>query len=325
MKKIFLPIILIFALLLSGCGGDTGDVPVSPDTDKRTVPVTYLITRDYGAQTVLEQEVAWQEDMSVMDGLFSLDAEVETAYAGDFVSSINGLSTENGGLSGVRYDWFYYVNGIFADVGALDYLPRPGEIVWWDYHPWKVSQGTPAVIGCWPEPFVHGFRGKVHETVILPLPAYAARASELQDVLQEQGVQSVTVREFSSSTAEEAGSRSGPTIVIGEWPELAEFTWLADFNEAFQRNGTFLHFTDAGLELLDHSGQAVREITGEAGVIMATAEGNGDDSPLWIVTGTGAAGTESALEVLIREPEKIKAAYSAVILPDEVVKLPAVK
>ncbi|MDX9870911.1 MAG: DUF4430 domain-containing protein [Clostridia bacterium] len=321
MRKFIFPLLLSILLLVPACGGEGGSNPASPAVGN----ITYLITQNYGAETVLEEAVSYQPDRSVMEGLFATKAEVETAYGGDFVSVINGLSTQNSGLTGERYDWFYYVNGIFADVGALDYLLLPGDQIWWDYHPWKVSQGTPAVVGCWPEPFLHGFRGKVKETVVLPVPSMAEQGKKLQAALQELGVQSTAVRELDGTSAEELGARKGPIIAVGAWPELARYKWLAEFNEAWRRNGTFLHFSADGLELLDHSGQVVRTVQGSAGVIMATAEGNGDDSPLWIVTGSDAQGTAAALDILIEQPEKIKAAYSIVILPDEVMKLPAMR
>lgn len=321
MKKFIFPLLLTILLFIPACGGERGTSPSSPAAGN----IAYLITQNYGAETVLEEAVSYQPDRSVMEGLLATEAEVETAYGGDFVSVINGLSTQNSGLTGERYDWFYYVNGIFADVGALDYLPLPGDQIWWDYHPWKVSQGTSAVIGCWPEPFLHGFRGKVKETVILPVPAMAEQGKKLQAALKELGVQSVAVRELEGTSAKELGAREGPVIAVGTWPELARYKWLAEFNEAWQRNGAFLHFSADGLELLDHSGQVVRTVQDSAGVIMATGEGNGDDSPLWIVTGSDTAGTAAALKILIEQPEKIKAAYSIVILPDEVMKLPAVR
>ena len=59
--------------------------------------------------------------------------------SGSFVDGINGLISKGTGLTGERLDWFYFVNGIFSDVGALDYFPEPGDVVWWDYRPWKMS------------------------------------------------------------------------------------------------------------------------------------------------------------------------------------------
>ena len=74
-------------------------------------------------------------------------------FGGGYIKRIGSLRSELGGLSKPNQDWFFIVNGIFADIGALDYYPQAGEKVWWDYHPWQAFQAANAVIGCYPEPF----------------------------------------------------------------------------------------------------------------------------------------------------------------------------
>ncbi|MBC7324497.1 MAG: DUF4430 domain-containing protein, partial [Moorella sp. (in: Bacteria)] len=138
--------------------------PAPAGMDKDTA--TLWITKDFGAQVLLAKEHTVGKNDTVFD-MLDANAEVETAYGGAFISGINGLKSNSGGLSGKRMDWFYYVNGIFVDVGALDYRPNPGDVVWWDYHPWISGVSFPAVIGCYPEPFVHGYRGKTGATMIL--------------------------------------------------------------------------------------------------------------------------------------------------------------
>jgi hypothetical protein len=162
----------------------------------------------------------------------------------------------------------------------------------------------------------------VKETIILAVSEEMENAVELQKDLQEQGVSTVCVKEMATELLEK---RSGPSIAIGEWKELEKIPWFKEFNTAYQRNGTSVHFTDEGLELLDYKGELVREIQGKAGVILATGEGNGDDSPLWIITGTDRKGTEAALEILIAHPEQIEASYGAVVIPEEIIKLPLLR
>lgn len=281
--------------------------------------IRYIITKNYGTEMVLNKQVNYQKNSSIIDGLMDTGAEVETSYGGSFVSDINGLNSEKGRAGGVRRDWFYFVNGIFADSGALDYFPQPGEIIWWDYHPWKTSQGTPAVIGCFPEPFLHGYRQKVKATVIMTVAQETEKGLDLQKALQAYGVSDVVVKEINADMLER---REGPTVIIGQWQELAKIQWLNEFNEAYQKNGTYLHFTEKGLELMNYMGEGVKLVQDNVGVICATGEGNGDDSPLWIITGTDRSGTEAALELLTRHPEKVQAAYGVAILPGEIIKLP---
>ncbi|PKM86895.1 MAG: hypothetical protein CVU87_10755 [Firmicutes bacterium HGW-Firmicutes-12] len=334
MKKILLIIVIAgFLLIVPACAQkeDTiNNTALEPqgsngshtEQSKAYEQVQYIVTQNYGQTMLLDKKVTYQQDTNIMDGLLEAGAELETSYGGGFVSGLNGLNTENGGITGERNDWFYYVNGIFADCGALDYSPQPGEKVWWDYHPWTSSQGSAAVIGCFPEPFLHGFRGQVKETIILAVSEEMEKAVELQKDLQDQGVCAVSVKEIAIELLKD---RNGPSIAIGEWKALEQFSWFKEFNAAYQRNGTFLHFTDDGLELLDYKGEIVSVIQGSAGVIMATGEGNGDDSPLWIITGTDRSGTEAALEILIAHPEQIWASYGAVVLPEEIIKLPLMR
>ena len=57
-------------------------------------------------------------------------------------------------------DWFYFVNGFEADVGAAEYELSPGDVVQWDYRNWRGTPDVRAIVGAFPEPFVHGIEGK---------------------------------------------------------------------------------------------------------------------------------------------------------------------
>ena len=45
------------------------------------------------------------------------------------------------GPAGTR-DWFFFVNGIEADVGAAEYELSPGDVVQWDYRDWRGDDAT---------------------------------------------------------------------------------------------------------------------------------------------------------------------------------------
>src|SRR5437764_15178655 len=81
---------------------------------------------------------------------------ITTRFGGGFVQSIDGLA----GNQTAEHDWFYYVNGSEASVGAADYTLNPGDVVQWDYHDWHATQHIPAIVGAYPQPFAHGFGGK---------------------------------------------------------------------------------------------------------------------------------------------------------------------
>ena len=63
--------------------------------------------------------------------------------------------SQSGGRSS---DWFFYVNGIESPIGSAQFDLSGGDRIWWDYRDWTAAMRVPAVVGSWPEPFVHGSR-----------------------------------------------------------------------------------------------------------------------------------------------------------------------
>ncbi len=135
--------------LLAGCGGVGHG------------QATLWVTRDEGKTVLLVKRVPADETaMQALDRSVKLD----TRYGGRFVQAINGLS----GSASSRHDWFYFVNGIEATRGAVDYRLHDGDVEWWDYRDWgRVGQSVPVVVGAFPEPFVHGYGGKVRPAVVV--------------------------------------------------------------------------------------------------------------------------------------------------------------
>jgi hypothetical protein len=305
---------------------ETGELNKEPEepfpTEKKEEKETVFlrISQDYGAVILAEEKISFKSKMSVMDGLYSVYSDqVETAYGGSYVQGIGSLRSKTGGLSKPNQDWFFFVNGIFADVGALDYLLEPGEKVWWDYHLWQMLQGTNAVIGCYPEPFLHGYRGKTKATVILYCAEEKELALQLATALKNMGVQEMKLAEITNELLRE---REGPTLVVGKWQDMKGNVYLADLNQAFKKNGTFVHFTENSLELLDYTGKKARELSTGAGVITAFGETVGEDSPLWLVSGVDDEGLRNAVSLLVERPAQISGFFGAAVLSTEVIRLP---
>ncbi len=115
------------------------------------------MTRDYGTKVLQQKEDSIHESDTVFRVL-DRNADVSTRYGGGFVQSIDGLSgAQSGGRSS---DWFFYVNGIESPIGSTQYDLSGDDRIWWDYRDWTAAMRVPAVVGSWPEPFVHGFQGK---------------------------------------------------------------------------------------------------------------------------------------------------------------------
>ena len=128
---------------------ETGEVSGEEETAKARIAVTL----NFGEKVLLDKEVEIEEGKTTaMDALKKV-ASVKTAYGGGFVEAINGH--ESLFKMGEKVDWFYTINGFFAEVGAAQYVLHPGDFEIWDYHAWE-TYGRVAMVGAYPEPFVHG-------------------------------------------------------------------------------------------------------------------------------------------------------------------------
>jgi hypothetical protein len=143
---------------------------------------TLWVTRDRGAQVLVEASVP--AGITAMDAL-RRKTDVATRYGGRYVQAVNGIE----GDLGARHDWFYYVNGYEADVGAADYTLHDGDVVWFDYRGWAGQMRVPVVVGAFPEPFAHGWNGHRRPTVIEGgPPSLEAELGELVGVRLGVGV-----------------------------------------------------------------------------------------------------------------------------------------
>ena len=141
--------LLVLVVALAGCGGsgDGGEA-------------TLWVTQDRGAELIVTASVP--SGLTVMQAL-RRSADVDAGYGGRFVESIEGVDAD----AGARRDWFYFVNGIEADRGAAEYRVRPGDVIWWDYRSWTGdAMREPVVVGAFPEPFLHGYDGKVRPAAV---------------------------------------------------------------------------------------------------------------------------------------------------------------
>lgn len=148
MTRRLLPLLCLVAAL-AGCGG-------SDDGGEATL----WVTRDRGAEVLVTATVP--AGLTAMQALRS-EADVDTSFGGRFVQSIEGVS----GDSGAKRDWFYFVNGVESDRGAAEYRLRPGDVLWWDYRSWAGDDmREPVVVGAFPEPFLHGYDGRVRPVAV---------------------------------------------------------------------------------------------------------------------------------------------------------------
>jgi hypothetical protein len=166
MGRRLVPLLLAAALALpAGCGrGEEGAAGEA----------TLWVTRDRGAKVLVDAEV--EAGQTLLRALRSR-ADVETRYGGRFVQAIEGVEGDLGG----QRDWFWYVNGIEGDRSAAEYRLRAGDVAWWDYRSWSEEAQVPLVVGAFPEPFVHGWEGRVRPAAVRYSPGLASDASRVAE------------------------------------------------------------------------------------------------------------------------------------------------
>ncbi len=151
-------------LLLAGCGFRAGG--------EEEGTATLWVTKDRGRTVLVDAQVA--AGQTLMRAL-AAEVEVETRYGGRYLQQLDGLS---GSLDRQR-DWFWFVNGYEGDRSAAEYTLRDGDVAWWDYRAWQREGEARAVVGAFPEPFLHGYAGKRRPAAVRYAPGAQARAREL--------------------------------------------------------------------------------------------------------------------------------------------------
>jgi len=184
-------VLLILALALGGCS------PRPPGETGADITVRVVATQDFGQELMFNETLEVAPGTSAMEALHQV-AQVETAYGGGFVNAINGVRSEYS--HGTTQDWFICVNGIMSNVGAMDYTLHDGDIEHWDFHNWGFRMFIPALIGDFPEPFVHGYRGEVYPLVVVYTDGLQEYAKALEGILSDFGVGNVSIHHATELT-----------------------------------------------------------------------------------------------------------------------------
>jgi hypothetical protein len=290
------------ALGLAGCGFGPGEAKNSP-TELR-------VTRDFGQKELgrAAQRDTLRPSDTVMRFLAS-EHNITTRFGGGFVQSIDGLA----GNKAAERDWFFYVNGSESSKGAADYDLNPSDVVQWDYHRWSATLHIPAIVGAYPEPFVHGQDGRRLPTRV-ECSDPAAKACD--DVLE--AFQRVDVPAASSSLGEAPGEHS-IRVIVGPWDEVDQTFPAERVQEGPAASGVFAHFSDSNaLTMLDGKGDPARDAPAGSGLVAATeVQGEGT---VWLITGSDDAGVERAAAAL--DADKLRIAFAVAVTPSGVVRLP---
>ena len=301
-------IAFLLAIVLSGC---------HPQPSGK-IAVKVIVSQNFGNKLVLDELARISDSANALDALQKV-ATVETKYGGGFVEAINGIRSQYS-ENKVNGDWFFYVNGISANVGGLSYKLCNGDIEHWDFHDWSLRAFVPAIIGDFPQPFLSGYQGKVSPTIIVYDKAFQDAAQDLMNKLEELGVERVTTQIATKLLPQD--KKHSNLILLG----TEDFDLISELNEN-RKLGFYIHFEDSKAVIYDSQGNKTQYESG-CGLIQATQnpwnpKGIGVcENVVWIVSGTNENQVQNAATILTNHDERFRYACAAVVIGEEVIKVP---
>ncbi len=289
------------------------------ETDTTTVRV--IATQNFGQELIFDETVAIDADTCALEALTQV-ASVEQAYGGGFVTAINGICSEYTSDPPVQKDWFFYINGMQGNTGALDYILQPGDIEHWDFHDWGFQTLIPATTGNLPEPFRHGYNGAVHPTIITYQNGWEEEAQDIAGRLSQLGIDNASTKSISELSKQE--KESANLLILG----TMDCQLILEMNQVWRQLGFYAYFEDDRLVILNQKGEVAAEYEAGAGLLQATQSPWNQKGTLacenvvWMVSGTDEVGIKSAVDVLINQYDKFQYAYAAVIAQGVIIKIP---
>lgn len=279
--RVALVALLAAPLGLSACGLGAGATP----TDTRLV-----VTRDFGQREVKAIDDPQSGGSDTVMRLLQRNADVTTRYGGGFVQSVDGLK---GGTAGGRaVDWFFYVNGIQSREGATSFRVRSGDHVWWDHHAWEGAAESTAIVGAYPEPFVHGVEG---ERLPVRLEC-AVLEGEVCDAVRDRLTAAGVVA--GKGGIQRSLAKETIRVVVGLWPEIRGEGTVRRLESGPESSGVYARPATDGrsITLFGTDGRPARTLRAGAGLVAAQRVE--DAPPVWIVTGTDEQGLRAAASAL---------------------------
>jgi Domain of unknown function (DUF4430) len=303
---------LLAALTLAGCGLAAAGCGFG-EGEEREGGASVRVTRDFGQSEVGAVRVARvREDQTVMK-LLQSEFDVDTRFGGRFVQAIDGIEGEG---AGGQVDWFYFVNGVEAGVGAAEYELSPGDRVQWDHRDWSAAMRVPAIVGAFPEPFLHGLEGRRRPVRVECEDAEAQVCDEAKERLAGVGVSTA------SASLGAPGTETVTRLVVARWPRARIVRGASGLEEGPEATGVFARFEPGrrALELLDESGEPARRVEAGDGVGLVLAMRPRDEELVWLVTALDERGLEAGVRALAAD--RLRDAFAVAVRGRTVEKLP---
>ncbi len=272
-------------LALAGCGLAVGPAPSA---------VSLLVSREFGSHVVHR-----------VTGLRAKSGE-------SVLDLLQGAAGASGppAPSGERS---LFVNGVLTSTAPALTALHPGDHVWSDQEGAHASP-SPAVVGSFPEPFLNGIAGDRLPVRVECAPSSSAACATVTALLRSYGVLAAVAA---------IGSGAAPEtlrVMVGEWIYIESDPEAQTIGQGPSASGVYAHIPPNGstLTLLAPDGRERQTLHAGAGLIAATASRR--EAPLWVVTGTDAAGVELAARSLT--PATLEDHFAVALEPGAVIPLP---
>jgi Domain of unknown function (DUF4430) len=304
--------VLLACLALASCGPAATGCGFG-EGEAREGGATMRVTRDFGHTELGAARVARVRDDQTVMRLLRSEFDVDTRFGGRFVQGIDGVEGQG---PGGQDDWFYFVNGVEAEVGAAEYELSPGDRVQWDYRDWGATMRVPAIVGAFPEPFLHGLEGERRPVRVECEDADAPVCDEAKDRLHRVGVSTA------GASLGAPGIETVTRLVVARWPRARIVRGAPGLEDGPEASGVFARFEPGGraLQLLDGSGRPARRVVAGDGVGLVLAMRPRDDELVWLVTALDERGLEAGVQALTAN--RLRDAFAVAVTGRSVEKLP---
>ena len=213
--------------------------------------------------------------------------------------------------------WSVFVNGSLLEMPPRAYELSPGDRVQWDRPP-AAAAGAPtrAIVGAFPEPFLHGFQGERRPVRVECDDADADSCRSAKQTLEDADVPTT------GSSLGAPGTEHVTRLVVARWPAAKIVRGGFTLEQGPAANGVYARFAKNGkeLELLDAEGEVARAVRPGDGTALIVALRPRAEELLWLVTALDDAGLEAGVRAL--RPRALKDAYAVAVTNTTVEKLP---
>ena len=203
-----------------------------------------------------------------------------------------------------------WVNGVAA---GAETTVHGGDRVWADVA--AASTHTPAVVGSFPEPFLHGIDGKRLPVRIECADARGPACRQVGDRLA--GFEIPAAR----GGLQTARAPETLRVLVGPWTALRLDPAANALEHGPRASGVYARMAPGGrrIAVLTADGRVARTLGAGSGLVAATKRP--DERPTWVVTGTDAAGVASAARAF--EEGTLEHRFALAVSRDLPVALPA--